>query len=339
MMSTPELFKKTSLAEFSTSESLGRIVAGKIDIKAEPAINSQTVGYLFDDAVVDWQYEVTGSNPTRENQRWVKIPEGYVWSPHLQPVKNLPNQPETSLPETSLGQGMWVEVTIPYIDLVLDNPPARSSWSRYRDTLRYYYSQVLWVDSLRVDDDGKTWYRVKDMYGSYGDIFWADAAAFRVMKPEEISPINPGTADKLVQISLVNQTLSCYEGSREVYFCRISSGAKFNSAGESIDKWATPLGEFPIWRKLISVHMSGGTVSSGWDEPGVGWTVLFVGNGVAIHSTHWHNNFGVPMSHGCVNCKPEDAKWIFRWVEPYVEYDPGDITISGSGSTRVRVIE
>ncbi len=114
------------------------------------------------------------------------------------------------------------------------------------------------------------------MYGSYGDIFWADATAFRVMQPEEIAPINPGVADKLVQISLVNQTLSCFEGLREVYFCRISSGAKFNAAGEPVDKWATPLGEFPIWRKLISVHMSGGTVSSGWDEPGVGWTVLFV---------------------------------------------------------------
>lgn len=85
--------------------------------------------------------------------------------------------------------------------------------------------------------------------------------------------------------------------------------------------------------------MSGGTTGGGYDLPGIGWTTLFVGNGVAIHSTFWHNNFGVAMSHGCVNTKPEDAQWIFRWTTPYVSYDPGDITISMPGGTRVEVVE
>lgn len=63
--------------------------------------------------------------------------------------------------------------------------------------------------------------------------------------------------------------------------------------------------------------------------------------GVAIHSTFWHNNFGVWMSHGCVNATPEDAKWIFLWTEPSVSYDPGaeDISISGKNSTTVEVVE
>ncbi len=83
--------------------------------------------------------------------------------------------------------------------------------------------------------------------------------------------------------------------------------------------------------------MAGGTNADGWDLPGIGWTSLFVGEGVAIHSTFWHNNFGEPMSHGCVNAKPEDAKWIFRWVQPAVPFDSGDVTIVGEGSTRVIV--
>jgi lipoprotein-anchoring transpeptidase ErfK/SrfK len=66
---------------------------------------------------------------------------------------------------------------------------------------------------------------------------------------------------------------------------------------------------------------------------------LFVGEGVAIHSTFWHNNFGEPMSHGCINASPQDAKWLFRWTQPAVPIVAGDITISGDGSTRITVIE
>jgi lipoprotein-anchoring transpeptidase ErfK/SrfK len=85
--------------------------------------------------------------------------------------------------------------------------------------------------------------------------------------------------------------------------------------------------------------MAGGTNEAGWDLIGIGWTALFVGEGVALHSTFWHNNFGEPMSHGCVNLSPEDAKWIFRWTLPVVPYDTGDITIVGEGSTKVVVVE
>jgi hypothetical protein len=45
------------------------------------------------------------------------------------------------------------------------------------------------------------------------------------------------------------------------------------------------------------------------------------------------------MSRGCVNARPEDAKWVFRWTLPSVPLDPGDITVSLTGSTKVQVIE
>ena len=85
--------------------------------------------------------------------------------------------------------------------------------------------------------------------------------------------------------------------------------------------------------------MSGGSTGGGWDLPGVGWTSLFIGNGVAIHATYWHNNYGEPMSRGCVNARPEDSKWIFRWTQPVVPYEPGDVTVQMPGGTRVQVIE
>ena len=53
-------------------------------------------------------------------------------------------------------------------------------------------------------------------------------------------------------------------------------------SGEKVDVWATPKGNFPIWRKMVSLHMSGGTTGGGWDLPGIGWVSLFVGSGVAV---------------------------------------------------------
>jgi lipoprotein-anchoring transpeptidase ErfK/SrfK len=109
--------------------------------------------------------------------------------------------------------------------------------------------------------------------------------------------------------------------------------------GNVVDKWSTPLGKHRITRKYISLQMSGGTTGAGYDLPGIAWTSIFATGGVAIHSTFWHNSFGVPKSHGCVNASPEDAKWVFRWTYPEVAYDSGDITISGKGSTKVVVVE
>jgi len=180
--------------------------------------------------------------------------------------------------------------------------------------------------------------RVNERY-SYGERFWAVAEAFRSITEEEILPIGSEKEGKRVIVNVTDQTLSCYEGKVEVYFCRISTGAKFDAYGNEVDAWSTPLGPHPIWRKLLSLRMSGGSSGGGYDLPGVGWTSIFVGDGVAIHSTFWHNNFGVPMSHGCVNARPEDAKWIFRWVNPVVELDPGELTVTMPGGTIVEVVE
>jgi hypothetical protein len=327
--------------DFPQSEKLGRVCRGKVEIKARPDGNSQTVGVIYDDAVVPWLREVVGRPHSiyEPNLRWVETDAGYIWAPRLQPVLHRPNQPVDSLPQTSDGSGMWMEVTIPWVDLVLDNPPPRSPWLSENPTPRLYFSQILWVDMIRTDDRGQVWYRVNERYGSYGDIFWSTAEAFRPLSEDDLESINPEIEEKRLLINLNYQTISCFEGRNEVFFCRISSGAKFDAEGNPIEKWSTPLGSHPIWRKVISLHMSGGTTGGGYDLPGIGWTTLFVGTGIAIHATYWHNNFGVPMSHGCVNARPEDAHWIFRWTSPFVDGDPGDVTVSMPGGTRVEVVE
>jgi lipoprotein-anchoring transpeptidase ErfK/SrfK len=56
--------------------------------------------------------------------------------------------------------------------------------------------------------------------------------------------------------------------------------------------------------------------ADGYVLPGVPWTSFFTEVGHAFHGTYWHENFGAPMSHGCVNMRTSEANWIFRWTMP-----------------------
>lgn len=323
------------LPEFPQGERLGRVLDSQVDVKLRPDDDSPTVGVKYLDESVVWLREMVGRRPMWYNQRFVETPEGFIYAPNLQPVRNNPNQP---LSQMDNSEGFWVEVTVPYVDIVLANPPARAPWLSHTSTPRLYYSQIMWVDEIKTDEQGQVLYRVGERYGSFGDFFWAAAEAFRPIKEDEVNPINPEVEDKRVEVDVTYQTLSCFEGQQEVYFCRVSTGPKLGSEGAS-PKWATPIGTHTIWRKLVSVHMIGGTTGGGYDLAGIGWTILFSGDGMAIHSTFWHNSYGTPRSHGCVNASPEDAKWIFRWTLPYTPSMPGDVTISGKGSSKVVVVE
>lgn len=319
-------------------EQLGRVCVEYINVRAKPSADSPSVGVLKYDDVVVWLREVVGEIPTyRISSRWVETPDGFIYAPNLQPVKNIPNTPIRELPRHGDVAGMWAEVTVPYVDITTEKPPI-GFWLQGNLEPRLYFSQILWIDSIKEDADGKTKYRVNEKY-SRGDLLWADAAAFRPLTKEDISPIHPDAENKRILVNLRRGDLSCFEGKHEAYYCKVSAGLPYDEKGKEIPISATPRGKHPTWRKMISTHMEGGTAGGGYDLPGVAWTTLFIGTGEAIHSTFWHNDFGAKRSHGCVNCSPEDAKWIFRWSLPEVEYYPGEKTISMPGGTVIEVIE
>jgi hypothetical protein len=333
----PHVRVSAQLPEFPEGERLGRVIGGRIPLKLRPDIDSPDAGTLYEDDVVIWLREITGRRPLWNCQRFVETPEGFVYAPNLQPVRNETHSPLEALPE----KGLWVEVSVPYVDLELANPPARSPWLKDNPRPRLYYSQVLWVDQRKAGEQGQVWYRAGERYGTFGDFFWVPAAALRPLAAEEIAPLHPEVEDKRIVVDLLRQSLSAFEGKTEVYYCQVSTGGKYDKDGNPSDKWSTPVGEHTIWRKLVSVHMTGGTAGGGYDIAGIGWTVLFSTNGVALHSTFWHNNFGAPMSHGCVNLRPEDARWLFRWTNPPADYEPGDLYSKDSAvpPTKVRVVE
>jgi lipoprotein-anchoring transpeptidase ErfK/SrfK len=334
-----------SLPEFPPFERLGRVCFGAVELKSEPNQDSPTIGKLYEDEVVPWIQEFVGPKPYYINQRWVQTPEGLIYSPYLQPVRNNQNQPVASLNKTSFGEGMWAEVTVPYVDVILENQPSSNSWVSARVEqgmpVRLYYSQVFWIDQINIDNAGQVFYRVNPNFYGGVDMLWAAAEAFKPITVDELSPISPEVEDKRIVIYLLNQTLSCFEDDTEVFYCKVSSGAKYDAYGNPVDKWSTPVGVHHVSRKYISLQMSGGTTGAGYDLPGIGWTSIFVTGGVAIHSTFWHNDFGVPRSHGCVNVRPEDAKWLFRWTLPSVTYDPGmsDISLTREKSTLIEVVD
>jgi hypothetical protein len=342
-LALPAHLIRPSTPEFPSSDRLGRVLPLKLEVKARPDLDSETVAVYYEDDVLPWLREVPGRAPGLPNQRWVEVAEGYARSPYLQPVRYRPVEPLAELPETSQGPGVWVEVCAPYVSVQLVNPSPKSprvkELVRTGYPLRLYYSQVMWADRIRQADDGTLQYRINEKYGTYGDMYWADARFFRPITPAEIAPLSPNVEDKRIVVDLTYQTLHCYEGSSEVYFARISSGVRYDPQGNPSPLSSTPLGNLTIWRKLVALHMSGGSSGAGWDLAGVAWTTLFASNGVAVHSTFWHNSYGIPMSRGCVNATPEDSKWVFRWSNPVVDYDPGELTVQWPGGTRVEVIE
>ena len=343
------------LPQFPVGERLGRVFS-MIDVRSEPSINAPSVNVLYDDAVVVWEQEVVTSgtkDPNLINQRWVKTPDGFIYADNVQPVKNLPNTPLTAIPDGK--PGFWAEVTLPYADMVLDGP-AISPHIRFlvenNQPIRLYYSQAVWIDQIAQGDGGAILYRFNEnggrpaglTGGGYGDMLWGEGSAFRPLTPEDLESIHPDVDPALKKVVVDRtenyQTLSCYEGNEEVYFCRVSTGQYRDVYGNPVTEYLTPLGEHTTWRKAISIHMSGGTTGTGYDTPAVSWTTLFSGDGYAIHAAFWHNKFGVPRSHGCVNCRPEDAKWIFRWTTPLTSLEQGDVAIEGlTNGTHVIVQE
>lgn len=116
--------------------------------------------------------------------------------------------------------------------------------------------------------------------------------------------------DKHIDIDLTNQTLSAYQGTTLFMEAPISSG-----------KWhPTPDGNFTIWEKVIATRMTGGEGADYYDLPNVPYVMFFQGpgasesDGFGIHGAYWHDNFGHPMSHGCINMRTVDAEKLYYWA-------------------------
>lgn len=127
--------------------------------------------------------------------------------------------------------------------------------------------------------------------------------------------LGESTGTKVIKVDLTNQHLYAYEGDQVVMDFPVSTG-----------KWHhTPTGTFSIWVKLRYTRMSGGSGADYYNLPNVPYTMFYYNSevpksdGYSIHGAYWHNNFGHPMSHGCVNMRIADAGQLFAWANPPTE--------------------
>jgi hypothetical protein len=303
--------------------SQGRITWSGIPLYDAPTFNAKELHLFGIDQVVNLKAEVEGDegygNPF--NKTWYQIDDGYAYSGWLQPVETKFNKPVYQIhPEGQIG-----EITVPVSETRL--VPYTYAKSGYR----LYYGTTHWVKNVIVTRDEKSiWYEIYDNHLKKS--FYVPYYNMRIIPNEELTLLSPQVPDedKLLHVDLVTQMVTAFEGDSMVFSSRCSSGGKGTR---------TPSGEFLTYHKGPSVHMTnqGDSVNNIYNLPGVPWCTFFTGYGNAFHGTYWHNDYGRPRSHGCVNLPSEDAKWLYRWTKPNVPPGEDYIHLPGEG-TKVQIV-
>jgi len=316
---------------------LGRVTYHSISVFNAPQVDARQVAYRFQDTLMNLYEELIMDSGPIYNPRWYRIWGGYVHSAYVQPVSVRLNRAEENVPEG----GLLTELTVPYSRPY--NFSSADGWQATEDFYLYYQS-THWVTDVIEGPDGYPWYQITDELWS-GFKYYVPAAHLRVYTPDDLTPISPDVApdDKWIEVDLTRQWLTAYEGYTEVMETRISSGVNRSvSAGQLATR--TPEGRHHVYSKMPSKHMGQTDLAADLENPslpGVPWTIFFAKGGYAFHGAYWHQNYGAPMSRGCVNMRPEDARWLFRWTNPVWDLSSvegeADWEVRGQG-TRVEVI-
>jgi hypothetical protein len=293
-------------------EQMGRVAELKTTVYNSPSLNADPVKILWRDMILPITEVTIGDAEPQYNRIWYRIgEEGYVHSGAIQPVQTRLNQPNPDLPSA----GALVEVTVPYTDVHWG--PGKNNQFAYR----FYYETTHWATKLVQDDKGESWYRIQD--DKWDLTFYAPANHLRLISPNELVLISPDVPPqaKRLEVRLREQLVIAFERDKPVFMARIASGAEFSNG-----RFLTPLGRHKTFHKRPSRHMAAGDLASnGYDLPGVPWICYITEKGVAFHGTYWHNDYGRPRSHGCINLTPTAAKWIYRWTIPIVPPDEMDV--------------
>jgi lipoprotein-anchoring transpeptidase ErfK/SrfK len=118
--------------------------------------------------------------------------------------------------------------------------------------------------------------------------------------PQFNRPANVGADERWIDVDLSAQRTHAFVGDTLVNSFVVSTGTW---------QYPTVTGTFRVYVKYRAAPMSG----PGYFLPNVPYVMYFY-RGYGLHGTYWHNNFGQPMSHGCVNLRTEEAGWLFNWA-------------------------
>lgn len=291
----------------------GRVTVGAINIFREPAYWTEIARQHYRDEILQIFEFIEGEKGPEHNPRWYRVAGGFAHSAYIQRVETHLNRPVYWVPD----EGQLFEVTVPFTQAM-----RYTKIYGWVPVYRLYQNSVHWVTGVDEGPDGDVWYRITDdlLHLDYH----APAQHMRFVHPDELTPISPDVpfADKFVEVSLENQTLTAYEGDQVVMHTTVSTGLPSGEPLANGVPSVTPRGNFNIQVKMPVRHMGNGDLTDNiyaYELPGVPWVSFFHETGVGFHGTYWHDNFGREMSHGCVNMRMEEAKWLFRWLNPISE--------------------
>lgn len=296
----------------------GRVIYETISTYQEPTYESDKVRIHWKDAVFPISGVTLGSGEPSHNRIWYRVgTEGYAHSGGIQPVRTEPNPVITEIPQG----GVLAEVTVPYTDALW------TPGERYHVAYRFYYETTHWIKEVVNGPDGIPYYHILE--DKWDLAYYVPAAHLRVIPESELSMISPDVPSifKRIEVDTSTQTVTAFEYNQPVYRTRAATGGDFSTG-----KFTTPTGHHITNYKRPSRHMAAGNLAfNGYDLPGVPWIIYLTESGIAFHGTYWHNDFGIPRSHGCINLPSKASKWLYRWTLPHVPYQEQSIyNVSGT---------
>ena len=319
-------FLSLALAELRLDEVLaeapvrfqGRTCISGVPLYESASFKAKQIKLIGKDQVVEIQSQLTSEGTY--NRVWYRLAEGYIHSAEIQPVHT---QLQKSVTKLKRKQALG-EVTVPFSD-------TRRTYNIHADrAYRVYYGSTHWVTAIKTNPtDGSVWYQILDNH--LHEYFYLAAEHVRLVPDAELTPLSTDVPDalKTIYVDLKSQYVMAFEDERLVLRTRCASGA-----GRS----KTPTGKFDTYHKGPSIHMTneGDPKKDLYILPGVPWCSFFTGTGIALHGTYWHNDFGDPRSHGCVNLPNSAAKFLYRWTSPTVPPE-ADYVHEPKTGTRVHV--
>lgn len=298
----------------------GRITYSGIPLYDSPSFQANQIHHFGTDQVV----EITGLEENGEegnpyNKAWYQLNgEGYSYSGWIQPVETIYQKPKFDVPK----KGRVGEVTVPF------SITMKAPYVYAENGYRIYYGTTHWVTRVVVTREEKSiWYEIYDPV--IKKFLYVRSQDMRLVPDDELTLLAPEVPQeqKKIIVDLATQMVTAFEGEKLVFSERCASGVKGTD---------TPRGEFLTYHKGPSVHMTneGDALEneSVYSLPGVPWCSFFTSQGNAFHGTYWHNDYGRPRSHGCVNLPSSAAKFLYRWTLPTVPADEDYIHLPGQGT-------
>jgi len=296
---------------------IGRVATDEktLTIHQEPSLDSEVIRETTFDELLSIYYSLektTVVEGEEERKLWHRVWGGYLPGAYVQLTRARFNNPRGEIhPCGDLG-----EITVPYTD---SYTKTAGVWDK---KYRLYYQTTHWITGIGTGPDGEPWYQLTSEL-SDTLTYYVPREHIRIVPAAEYLPtrIQVPPHEKRIEVDILHQVLTALEYGKPIYSTSISSGIGYNEVPHGT---GTPTGTFYVTTKYPSKQM-GNSILTGapgsYFLPGVPWSTFFIyETGVAFHGTYWHNNFGSWMSHGCVNMRNQDAKWLFRWVTP--AYDP-----------------